>query len=124
MLAAHDQENLFHGHQATAAGKPLNNGVRQLPPKTPSNKPFKTPLKLPLNDENGANPFGGGKTGGKTMGQKNENLLAGGKPGGLVGKNAFVTPMGKSSATQRDLCAVNIVKMLMNQGPVIVLHWG
>ncbi|KAL8832458.1 MAG: hypothetical protein Q9170_004869 [Blastenia crenularia] len=89
MLAARDQENLVHGHQAAAAAKPLNQGVKQLPPKTPGNKPAKTPFKLPLNDENGITANGGGK---KTLGKGNENLLFGGKQVG--GDNAFITPMG------------------------------
>ncbi|KAF2141699.1 uncharacterized protein K452DRAFT_318653 [Aplosporella prunicola CBS 121167] len=47
MLAAHaDQENLVASHQAAAQAKPLNHGS--------TIKPFapKTPLRLPLNDEN------------------------------------------------------------------------
>ena len=91
MLAARDQENLVHGHQAAAAAKPLNQGTKQLGPKTPGNKVPKTPFKLPLNDENGG--FGG-KTGSKLNGNGNENLIFGGKKGGLGDKNAFVTPMG------------------------------
>ena len=94
MLAARDQENLVHGHQAAAAAKPLNQGSKQLAPKTPSNKPPKTPFKLPLNDENGVISFGGAKTAGKTLGKGNENLAVGGKPSGHAAKNVFVTPMG------------------------------
>ena len=76
MLAARDQENLVHGHQAAAASKPLN---RQLPPKTPGKQVPKTPFKIPLNDENAQGPLGGKGTL-KTKGD---------------GKNAFVTPMGR-----------------------------
>ena len=83
MLAAQDQENLFHGHQAQAAAKPLNRGTRQLAPKTPGDKVPKTPFKLPLNDENGKAGLGAGKTAFKPNGG---------------GKNAFVTPMGKLSS--------------------------
>ena len=79
MLAARDQENLVHGHQTVAASKPLNQGPRQLAPKTPSNKVPKTPFKLPLNDENGNGGLGAGRTG------LNVNK---------TGKNAFITPMG------------------------------
>ena len=97
MLAARDQENLAHGHQAAAAAKPLNQGTRQLLPKTPGKAP-KTPFKLPLNDENHAGGNGGGKGGLKTHGKGNENIMLGGK-GGLGDKNAFITPMGtKNSA--------------------------
>ncbi len=50
MLAARDQENLVHARQQTAAGKPLNQGIRALNPKTPSN--LKTPFRPARNDEN------------------------------------------------------------------------
>lgn len=73
MLAARDQENLVHAHQSTAAGKPLNQGVRGLQPKTPGNN-GKTPFRPASNDEN-------------------RNLTAkDAKPG--LEKNAFVTPAG------------------------------
>ncbi len=94
MLAARDQENLVHGHQQAAAGKPLNQGNRQLAPKTPGNRYPKTPLKVPLNDENGIGGQGG-KFGLKTNGKGNENMINGGKKMGLTDKNALVTPMGK-----------------------------
>lgn len=91
MLAARDQENLVHEHQAAAAAKPLNQGTKQAPPKTPGNKTAKTPFKVPLNDENGASVFGGGK---KTIGKGTENNLFGAKQGGKGDGKAFVTPMG------------------------------
>ena len=94
MLAARDQENLVHGHQQAAASKPLNQSTRQLAPKTPGNKPPKTPFKVPLNDENGPGAFGGGKTGGKVNGRGDENFTIVGKKGGLSDKDAFKTPMG------------------------------
>lgn len=94
MLAARDQENLVHGHQQAAASKPLNQGKRQLAPKTPGNKAPKTPFKLPLNDENGPGLFGAGKAVLKTNGKGNENLVAGTKKGGLGDKDAFKTPIG------------------------------
>ena len=94
MLAARDQENLVHGHQQAAAAKPLNQSNRQLAPKTPGKKFPKTPLKVPLNDENGFGGQGGGKFGQRTNGKGNENMMTGGKKMGLSDKNAFVTPMG------------------------------
>ena len=98
MLAARDQENLAHGHQAAAASKPLNQGARQLAPKTPGKAP-KTPFKLPLNDANIAGGLGGGNGGLKTHGKGIENMTLGAK-GGPGDKNAFVTPMGTSYSTR------------------------
>lgn len=80
MFAAREQENLVHGHQAAAAAKPLNQGSRQLAPKTPGNKVPKTPFKVPLNDENDDGGFGAGKAGLKNNGGA---------------KNALITPMGR-----------------------------
>ncbi|KAI9739517.1 MAG: hypothetical protein M1834_006233 [Cirrosporium novae-zelandiae] len=97
MLAARDQENLVHGHQAAAAAKPLNHGLRQLPPKTPRNRGPRTPFRVPLNDENAPLGFGAGKTGLKTVRKvNNENVVTVGKKGALgdKDKNAFVTPLG------------------------------
>ena len=104
MLAVRDQENLAHAHQATAAAKPLNQGARQLGPKTPrnGNKAPKTPFRVPLNDENYDGGFGGGKTGLKNYGKGSENALATGKKtGGAVNKDAFITPMGIESRSTR-----------------------
>lgn len=95
MFATHnDQENFVHGHQQVAASKPLNQGTRGAPPKTPGNKYPKTPLRVPLNDENAPTGYGGG--GKSVLGTKkgNENLMTGGKKGTTFDKNAFVTPMG------------------------------
>ncbi len=94
MLAARDQENLAHGHHTAAAAKPLNQGSKQLAPKTPGNKAPKTPFKIPLNDENAPLGFGGGKTGLKTNARGNENFILGSKKGGAIDKNAFITPLG------------------------------
>lgn len=105
MLAARDQENLAHGHQAAAAAKPLNQGVKQLAPKTPGNKTAKTPLKLPLNDENGATAFGGGK---KTVGKANENSIFGAKKGGMMENKGFVTPMGTSCRLAISISTSNV----------------
>ncbi|KUJ07690.1 uncharacterized protein LY89DRAFT_659925 [Mollisia scopiformis] len=87
MLAARDQENLVHGHQQVAASKPLNQTTRGLQPKTPGNKYPKTPLRIPLNDENA--PTGFGKTG---KGKGLDNLVSG-KKIATFDKNAFITPM-------------------------------
>jgi hypothetical protein len=88
MLAARDQENLVHGLQQVAASKPLNQSTRSLQPKTPGNRFPKTPLKVPLNDENG--PGLGGKS---VKGKGVENL----GQGKTFDKNAFVTPIGRST---------------------------
>lgn len=106
MFAARDQENLHHGHQAAAAAKPLNQGNKQLAPKTPGNKVPKTPFKIPLNDENNAGGFGQGKTGLKLNGKGNENLVTGGKKTALGGKNALITPLGILTRLQYHLNAV------------------
>ncbi|KAI9375446.1 hypothetical protein BJX61DRAFT_142353 [Aspergillus egyptiacus] len=86
MLALRDQENLVHSHQTVAASKPLNQGARQLQPKTPGVRAPKTPFKVPLKDENDPLAFGKG-TIKKTVGKQNENA----RPSV---KDAFVTPMG------------------------------
>ncbi|KAJ5658303.1 uncharacterized protein N7484_001952 [Penicillium longicatenatum] len=76
MLALRDQENLVNTHQTVAANKPLNQGVKQLGPKTPGRK-------VRLNDENNTIAFG------KQTVKGNGNRLENSKPG----KDAFVTPM-------------------------------
>lgn len=75
MLAVRDQENLASSRQHGAAKKQQQGQAsRQLGPKTPGAKFSKTPMKIPLNDENGAN----GMT---------SKVLKGGE------KSTFVTPM-------------------------------
>jgi len=86
MFVSRDQENLIHGHQQLAASKPLNQGTRGLQQKTPGAKYPKTPLKIPLNDENAVGGVG-------EKGKGLENLVAGGKKT-TFDKNAFVTPVG------------------------------
>ncbi|KAL9113735.1 MAG: hypothetical protein Q9227_002180 [Pyrenula ochraceoflavens] len=94
MLAARDQENLVHAHQTAAAGKPLNQGVRQLQPKTPGNKISKTPFRVPLNDENNPLAFNGNKTNGlKGVGKGNDNVLRTGRKDGKPEKNTLITPV-------------------------------
>ncbi|KAI0885244.1 uncharacterized protein GGS22DRAFT_163194 [Annulohypoxylon maeteangense] len=73
MLAARDQENLVFNRRSSAAhSKQQNQTKRQ---QTPGARFAKTPLKVPLNDENGAHAVGGAKSvlGGRTGG--NENTL-------------------------------------------------
>jgi len=50
MFSVRDQENLANAHHTTAAGKPLNQTIRALQPKTPGAN-HKTPFR-PRNDEN------------------------------------------------------------------------
>lgn len=91
MLAVRDQENRVHAHQTVAAGKSLNHST-----KAPGARAPKTPLKVPLNDENG--PVAFGKKTVKGNGKQSENV----KPA----KDAFVTPSGK--AHQDLLCCSGI----------------
>ena len=87
MLAARNQENLVLGHQ--------NGGSkRQLHPKTPGARYPKTPLKVPLNDENAAHVVGGAKGNLTGRARGNENALTSKASKGLDKAN-FVTPMGK-----------------------------
>lgn len=80
MLAAHhDQENVYV-HQAGASNK-------QLGAKTPGARYPKTPLKIPLNDENANHGLGGGK-GGLLQTKGNNGLVK-------SGKQALMTPAGE-----------------------------
>lgn len=103
MLASRDQENLLHSHQTVAAAKPLNQGVRQLAPKTPGQKQTKTPFKVPLNDENGRAGFAKNPKLGYNGG-RNEAF---GKEGGLNGKNALATPMGQRNRAPLGMKTTN-----------------
>ena len=95
MLAARDQENRVHTHQQVAAGKQLNQGIKQLQPKTPGNRAPKTPFKVTLNDENAPTGFPGQKTALRNLGKGNENLQQTNRKDGKLDKNAFVTPIGE-----------------------------
>lgn len=97
MFAVRDQENLVHGQQAAAASKPLNQGTRQLAPKTPGNRLPKTPFKIPLNDENAPTAFKGGRTGLKDGALGGNGLATKGKKGAGPDKNAFITPLGRKT---------------------------
>lgn len=83
MFAAHDQENLVSIHQ-TAANTKQQQNARTLQPKTPAARYPKTPLKVPLNDENTTRGFGGGKSN-----------LGTNKP--KLDMSQFVTPGGQSA---------------------------
>lgn len=102
MLATRDQENLVHTHQTTAAGKPLNQGVRGLQPKTPGNRHPKTPFGKARNDENIPIAFDGQKTGLKGIGKGNENVLQTSKKDGKLDQNAFITPAGEPDHTEKE----------------------
>ena len=79
MLAAHrDQENLVHSHQVPTK----NASSKHLGPKTPGARYPNTPLKVPLNDENGTHMAGG-----KAVLGTSKNIM--GK------KQAMATPVGK-----------------------------
>ncbi|KAI1765551.1 hypothetical protein GGR53DRAFT_519519 [Hypoxylon sp. FL1150] len=97
MLAARDQENLAFSHQNGAALKQQQGQVkRQLQPKTPGGRFAKTPLKVPLNDENAAHAAGGAKSilGGRTKGNENALTSKGGK---TFNKSNLTTPSGPRS---------------------------
>ncbi|OIW29969.1 hypothetical protein CONLIGDRAFT_680765 [Coniochaeta ligniaria NRRL 30616] len=90
MLAAHkDQENLAFSHQAGAVAKQQqqSQGFRTLQPKTPGARYPKTPLKIPLNDENATHGLGGKSV--LRPKNNNENITTIGKGG----KSNFVTPL-------------------------------
>ena len=75
MLAAHhDQENRVRLHQAVGDSK------QQIQAKTPGARFPKTPLKVPLNDENVNRTIGG-----KAVLQTKNG----------AGKSSVVTPLGK-----------------------------
>ncbi|KAF9886030.1 hypothetical protein FE257_012086 [Aspergillus nanangensis] len=87
MLAFRDQENLVHAHQSVAASKPLNQGAKQLQPRTPGARAPRTPFKVPLNDENDPLAFGKKTTKGTGKGtvKQSQNTK-------LSVKDAFMTP--------------------------------
>ncbi|KAF2752825.1 hypothetical protein EJ05DRAFT_238998 [Pseudovirgaria hyperparasitica] len=88
----HNQENRIHDYQAAAAAKSLDQSVKGLRAGTPKIKAPKTPFKVPFYDENVIRKDG--KSALRTNGRGNENLLFTSKKGGLLGKDAFVTPAG------------------------------
>lgn len=85
MFAARDQENLVSMNHSAAQHKQHQNQhnqttARGLQPRTPGARYPKTPLKVPLNDENAARGLGG------------KSVLAN-KPN--VDKSQWVTPAGE-----------------------------
>lgn len=92
MLAARDQENLVNAHYTTAAAKPLNEGVRALNSKTPSN--LKTPFRASRNDENRPIDFKGQKAVTKDGPSKSD-------------RNAFVTPAAQRQRAPLGLKTTN-----------------
>ncbi|KAI1261260.1 hypothetical protein F5Y18DRAFT_402350 [Xylariaceae sp. FL1019] len=88
MFAARDQENLAFSHQHGAAIKQQQNQA-----KTPGARYPKTPIKVPLNDENGAHAIGGAKN---ILTRGNENAMTSRKGKG-VDKSNFVTPMARGA---------------------------
>jgi hypothetical protein len=95
MFVSRDQENLAHVHHTAAAAKPLNQSVRALQPKTPSNRAPKTPLRVALNDENKPLGLNGQKTGLKSVANGNENIIQTTRKDGKLDKKTFVTPIGE-----------------------------
>lgn len=91
-LAIRDQENLVHNHQTVAAAKQTNQNSRPLGPKTPITKAPKTPVRIPLNNENA--PFRNGKSVLKTVGKGNENTTVNRTGKGNFGKKQLCTPKG------------------------------
>ncbi|KAI1876660.1 hypothetical protein JX265_004186 [Neoarthrinium moseri] len=85
MFVARDQENLVARHQTGAVLKQQQNS--QLGSRYP-----KTPIKIPLNDENAGHMKGGAKSilGNRTRGNENATTSKGLKG---VDKSNFVTPM-------------------------------
>lgn len=86
MLAARDQENLVSRHQNGATLKQQQNNH-------PGSRYPKTPVKIPLNDENAGHMKGGAKSilGNRTRGNENATTSKGLKG---LDKSNFVTPMG------------------------------
>jgi len=82
MFATRDQENLIHGHQTTAAAKPLNQGVRGIAPKTPGPNGTSR-VNFGNNQHTTRKPF-----------KDDENtIFNGGKKGNNTDKQTFITPL-------------------------------
>lgn len=96
MLAARDQENLVYSRQLNAAGKPLNQNIRNLQSLKPGERAPKTPFKSSFNDENNATGYGAQKMGLSTLGKGIENLGPGKTKDGKLDSKPLVTPMGNN----------------------------
>ena len=90
--AIRDQENLVHTQQTVLAAKQLNQNPRSLSAKAPINKHPKTPVRVPLNNENA--PFRTGKSGLRIVGKGNENTTSKGFGKGDLEKKQPYTPKG------------------------------
>ncbi|KAI0379950.1 hypothetical protein F5Y04DRAFT_258784 [Hypomontagnella monticulosa] len=102
MLAARDQENLAFNRQNGAALKQQQGqSKRQLQPNTPGTRYAKTPLKIPLNDENAAHATGGAKSILAPRTRGNENTIM---SKGLKGSTTsnLATPSARSRAVLGD----------------------
>src|SRR4029434_203622 len=90
MLAAHHNQENVYTHQAGAS-------KQQLQAKTPGARYPKTPLKIPLNDENVNHGFNGKSVlRGKGNNENTRTVGKGGNGLGKSGKMALVTPAGES----------------------------
>lgn len=116
MLAARkDQENLVFSHQAGAAAKQQqqSQSFRTLQPKTPGTRYPKTPLKVPLNDENATHGFAGKSV--LRPKDNNENVTIMGKGG----RSNFVTPLGKSIAGLSNMSRRRVLTVcVQSPGPL------
>ena len=86
----------FSQQAGAVAKQQQNQGIRQLQPKTPGARYPKTPLKVPLNDENANHGLGKSVLGGRSRGA-NENIVTIGKGGKGADKSNWVTPLGKNT---------------------------
>ena len=79
--------------------------LRQLQPKTPGARYPKTPIKVPLNDENAAHVVGGAKGNLTGRSRGNENALTSKAVKGFD-KSNFVTPMGKFPPYSKEMISL------------------
>lgn len=100
MLAARDQENLVFNRRSSAAhSKQQHQAKRQ---QTPGARFAKTPLKVPLNDENETHLIGGAKSVLKGRTGGNENTLT--SKGKGLSKVNIATPASMSCDKIPELC--------------------
>lgn len=103
-------------HHNGAALKQQQN-TRQLQPKTPGARYPKTPVKIPLNDENAGHIMGGAKSvlGGRSKG--NENVMTTSKGVKGFDKSNFVTPMGKAGHPMKQVLVEMLISSLRTSSP-------